>query len=164
MKNKLCRSGRETTSARELWEDFMMRYKVKRSGCSFEMRYKRRKLWGRENTVGRGTEKQISRVATKSSLPGNGACIEANSGVASEGQAVQVRLGWPDAGLPWYQQVAKNLIELCSGRAQGHRDREEGAREGPFGRLPRNSSIERIWELEMWWDHGIGKRGQISSG
>ena len=101
IKNELCRSGRETTSARELWEDFMMRYKVKRSGCSFEMRYKRRKLWGRENTVGRGMQKQMSRVHTKSSLPRNGACIEANSAVASEGQAVQVRLGWPDAGLPW---------------------------------------------------------------
>ena len=137
-------SGRETASAQKLWQSFMMGYMRKHWGCSFKMSYKRRKLWGRGTIVGRDMEKQMSREGTRSSLPGNGACAEANAERLVKARLWGWDLGDQMSGSPQSSRWWK--IKQNSATAQ-HRvtgAREEGAGAEPFGKLPCKSSVESL--------------------
>lgn len=125
-------------------KSFMMGYTQKHSGCRFSMSYHRRKLWGRGNIVGRGMEKQMSRVGIRSSLPGNVACVAANVEWLVRARLWRWGLGDWMRGSPqssrWWK--IKQNSDMAEYRVTG--TREEGAGAVPFEKLLCKSSVESL--------------------
>lgn len=125
-------------------QSFTMGYTRKHWGCRFSISYQRRRLWGRGNIVGRGMEKQMSRVGTRSSRPGNGACVEANVEWLVRARLWRWGLGdWMRGSTQssrWWQ--IKQNSAMAEYRVTG--TREEGAGLQPFEKLQCKSSAESL--------------------